>query len=73
MIIDKSKAKVVLFVGMPEGQKNMKWFNYANENSLPVNTIIERMTNRLLSGKLSGRFNKAIFYDAQTNRKLMEI
>jgi len=72
-IINKTTAKVRLFIGKPEGLDNIVLYNYNSENNLPVHTIVERMKRRLLSGKHAGTFLRAVFYDAQTNEILEQI
>jgi len=71
-IINKQTAKVRLWVGMPAGQKNMEWYNFLNENTKPYEIIVREMERRLLS-KFAGKFQTAIFYDAQTNKELKRI
>jgi hypothetical protein len=61
--IDKSTAKVKLWVGMPEGEENQVWYNYKSENSQSTGYIIKKMKRRILEQRLGGYFQIAMFYE----------
>lgn len=67
--INKNTAKVKLWVGMPEGEKNQVWYNYISENNQSTPFIIKKMKKRILEKRLRGKFKTAIFFE---NGKLYE-
>ncbi len=72
-IIDKTNAKVKLWIGMPTGENNQTWYNFNVENKYANDVIVTKMTKRILNDKLEMDFVVAKFFDKQTGELISEL
>ena len=70
-IFDKYTSKLRLWVATGTGTK--VFYSIIKQDKHDNETIIEKMTTRLLEKKYKGNFSKAIFFDNKTNKELKSI
>lgn len=66
----KHTSKVKLWIGIGGGQKPQTWYGFLTEQNKSYESIVNRMTSRILNKRLKGEFVQAKFYENRSGRLL---
>ncbi|MCF6184194.1 MAG: hypothetical protein L3J56_06140 [Bacteroidales bacterium] len=70
---DRQTAKIKLWIGFPDNEKNATWYNLELLNNLDNTEIIRNMTEKILRDKYNYDFTTAIFYNNISGIPLMKV